>query len=218
MTVVLKSYFGILFGSIFTFSSGASQGEWHLKKDQGGIRIYMRSNNHSSFNEIKAEMTIDSKLSALAALLLDVHNHTNWVYSVKTCYLLRQVSNNELYYYEVIDSPFPANDRDLIVHLKIMQDSISRVMTVTATNIPDYMPAKKNVVRVPLSKEFWHVVPSADNLLRIEYYLEVDPGGSVPAWLINSFAEKGPFETFRRLQQEVDIPKYRDAALPFIRN
>ena len=209
----------VILGAFFLgiFSANA-QGQWQLRKEQSGIRIFMRSNAHSSFNEIKVEMTIQSKLSSLVALLLDVPNHTHWVYNVKTSYVLKKMAENELYFYEVIDSPFPASDRDLIVHLKISQDSATKIMTVSAINIPDYLPPKKNIVRVPVSKETWRVVPAGANYLRIEYYLEIDPGGSIPAWLINNFAEKGPYESFRHLQEQVDIPRYRNTSISFIRN
>ncbi|HLY72179.1 MAG TPA: START domain-containing protein [Puia sp.] len=207
----------ILCVTIFSISVNA-QNDWRLKKEQSGIKIYMRTNVHSSFNEIKVEMTIQSKLSSLVALLLDVPNHAHWVYNVKTAYVLQKLANNELYFYEVVDSPFPASDRDLVVHLKITQDSITKMMNISAINIPDYIPSKKGIVRVPVSNESWEVNPINNNSLRIEYYLEIDPGGSIPAWLLNNFAEKGPYESFRHLQEQVDNPKYKNATVSFIRN
>ncbi len=203
--------------AVGAFFSVQAQNEWRLKKEQSGIRIYMRTNAHSSFNEIKVEMTIQSKLSSLVALLLDVPNHAQWVYNVKFSYIIKKIAANELYFYELINSPFPASDRDLAVHLKITQDSQTKTMSVSAINIPNYIPQKKNVVRVPISNETWKVTP-VNNTLRIEYYLEIDPGGSVPAWLINNFAEKGPYESFKHLQAQVDIPKYKNASVSFIKN
>jgi hypothetical protein len=35
--------------------------------------------------------------------------------------------------------------------------------------------------------------------MNIVYTFEADPGGSLPAWLVNSFADKGPYESFRKL-------------------
>jgi hypothetical protein len=207
----------ILCAAIFSISANA-QNDWRLKREQSGIKIYMRTNEHSSFNEIKVEMTIQSKPSALVALLLDVPNHAHWVYNVRTSYVLKKMSGNELYFYEVVDSPFPASDRDLVVHLKITQDSATKIMNISAINIPEYIPPKKGIVRVPVSNESWKVIPINKNFLRIEYYLEIDPGGSVPAWLLNNFAEKGPYESFRHLQEQVDNPKYKNASVSFIRN
>ena len=33
------------------------------------------------------------------------------------------------------------------------------------------------------------------------YIFEIDPGGSVPAWFVNMFADKGPYETFKQLAE-----------------
>jgi hypothetical protein len=37
--------------------------------------------------------------------------------------------------------------------------------------------------------------------LFIVYFLEMDPGGSVPAWITNMFVAKGPYETFSNLAE-----------------
>jgi hypothetical protein len=41
-------------------------------------------------------------------------------------------------------------------------------------------------------------MPSS-NSISIVYILEADPGGSVPAWMVNMFIDKGPFESFKKL-------------------
>src|SRR5580658_6981076 len=159
-----KTNIVLLCAALFGFLHTHAQPEWRLKREQAGIKIYMRTNQHSSFNEIRVEMTIQAKPSALVALLLDVPNHSRWVYNVKTSYILKKMADNELYYYEVIDSPFPASDRDLAVHLKITQDSQTRILAISAINIPGYIPQKKNIVRVPVSNESWKVTPTNNNL------------------------------------------------------
>jgi hypothetical protein len=212
-----KNIIAIILSVIFFYPVNA-QNDWKLKKEQSGIKIFMRTNHNSSFNEIKVEMNIRATLSSLTALLLDVPNHSHWVYNVKTSYILTKVAENELFFYELIDSPFPASDRDLAVHLKITEEPETKVLNITAIGLPGYIPQKKNIVRVPVSNENWKVTPISGNRLQIEYFLEIDPGGSVPAWLINNFAEKGPYESFRHLQEQVDKPKYKNAEVSFIRN
>jgi hypothetical protein len=41
-------------------------------------------------------------------------------------------------------------------------------------------------------------MPSAQTI-NIIYTIELDPGGSVPAWIANMFADKGPYESFSNL-------------------
>jgi hypothetical protein len=39
------------------------------------------------------------------------------------------------------------------------------------------------------------------------YIFEIDPGGSTPAWLVNMFADKGPYETFKQLGEALKNQK-----------
>jgi hypothetical protein len=67
-----------------------------------------------------------------------------------------------------------------------------------------------------MSKANWVVTPIGDNKLAIEYVAMADPGGSIPAWITNSFSTKGPFETFRKLKDVLASPAYSQAKYAFI--
>jgi hypothetical protein len=197
---------------------GRGQTQWELKKDKNGIKVYSRNSEQSKFNQLRAELTVKAKPSDLAAFILDIPGYNKWSYNTKTSYILKTVSPAELYFYTEINSPWPASNRDLVVHLLILQDPHSKVITILAESVPDFIPEKKGVVRIPLSKERWTVTPIDKTNLKIEYQLEIDPGASAPAWLINAFASTGPFETFKNLMSQIQEPRYRDAKIPFILN
>jgi START domain len=197
---------------------GIAQKDWELKKDKEGIRVYSRASEHSRFNTLKVETTLPGKVSSLAALILDIDNYPQWSFNTQQAYVLKKGSPSELYFYSLIHSPWPATNRDLVVHLRITQDANSKVMNISAESVPDFIPPKKDLVRVPLSTERWVVTPLPDGRIRIDYQLEIDPGASVPAWLINSFSTKGPFETFLHLREQIKAPKYRDANISFLKD
>jgi len=198
--------------------SGRAQNAWTLKKDKNGIKVFSRDNTHSKFNELKVETFLKARLSDLAAVILDIPDYPQWSFNVKSCKLLRQVSPSELYIYTEISSPWPADNRDLPIHIKITQDPATKQMTIAVECIPDLVPRQKNIVRVPVSKETWLVTPVDASTIRIDYQLEVDPGENPPAWLINMFSVKGPYETFSRLKDQIQQPKYQKTSVPFIRN
>jgi hypothetical protein len=58
-------------------------------------------------------------------------------------------------------------------------------------------------VRVPSYKADWKVTMPTPETIHISYFMEVDPGGSAPAWLLNMFADKGPYGTFSGLSDEL---------------
>jgi hypothetical protein len=195
-----------------------AQKPWQLKKDLDSIRIYSRGNDNSPCDDLRVETILTGKLSALAAVLMDIDNYPKWSFNNEKASILKRIGPEELYFYSLINSPWPANDRDLAIHLRIRQDSATRDLYVNADEIANYIPQKKGIVRVPLSAENWTVTPLTGNRLKVTYELRLDPGASAPAWLINMFSIKGPYETFLHLREQLKKEKYRDASLPFIRN
>jgi len=191
---------------------------WELRKDQEGIRVYSRAGDSSGIDELRVETTLPGKLSSLAALILDIGNYPNWSFNSEKAFVLKRISPTELYFYSLVRSPWPASDRDLVVHLRLTQDSSSRTLYIHADEIPGYIPEKKGIVRVPASVERWIVTPLPGDRITISYELRLDPGASAPPWLINLFSTKGPYETFCHLREQLKQPRYHDDALNFIRN
>jgi len=208
----------ILLLSLTAGRSLYAQKNWELKKDQDGIKVYSRPDDSARFNDLKVEMTLTAKLSSLVALILDIDNYPNWSFNTEKSYVLKKTGPAELYFYTLIHSPWPASNRDLAVHLRLVQDSSTRVLTISAIEIANFIPEKKGIVRVPLSVERWTVTPHPGGKISIRYELQLDPGAAAPAWLINMFSVKGPFETFTHLREQIQKPKYRDAAVAFIKN
>jgi hypothetical protein len=203
---------------LFAALPAGAQKTWELKKDQDGIRVYSRTGDSSRFDDMRVEMTLPGKPSSLAALILDISNYPNWSFNSAKSYTLKRISPSELYFYSLIRSPWPASDRDMAVHLHLTQDTGTRTLYVYADEIAGYIPEKQGVVRIPLSIERWIVTPLPDERIKISYELRLDPGASAPAWLINLFSVKGPYETFCHLREQLKQRKYHDATVPFIRN
>ena len=162
--------------------------------------------------------TLPATLSQLVTVILDVNTGAQWLYSTKSSSLLQQVSPSELYYYSEINVPWPVSNRDFIAHLIVTQDAHTKTVTVNGPTVPDFVPVKKDIVRVARSDGQWIITPIDKNHSKVEYTLQVDPGGSVPAWLINLFATRAPYESFRNLKRQLLKPQYSNTRLPFITN
>ena len=70
--------------------------------------------------------------------------------------------------------------------------------------------------RVPLLKSTWTLIPLKEGKVDITYHLRVDPGGIIPAWLVNLTLTIGPYNTMLRLKKEVAEDKYKNARFPYI--
>jgi hypothetical protein len=198
MNFLVRPIFTIFFS--FVFLSGISQ-NWKLDKNKDGIKVYLAENQKSKFKSIKVECTLAGTYDRLIAILTDIDHLKDWVYNTKMSYLIKKLSPYDLYYYTETSIPWPMENRDAVVHLRIAKDSLQRFMKVTSENENRFVPEKQGKVRVVRSLINWYVTMRTAKTISIVYTFEADPGGSLPAWLVNSFADKGPYESFRKLAE-----------------
>ena len=192
------------------------QGDCELKKDQDSIKVYSCNTDQSKFKSIKASFEVNATAPQLVAMVMDISGYNEWQYNTINAKILKRINKQELIYYVEVVAPWPVSNRDLIVHLKIEQDPITKNLVFTANGVPDYIPVKEGITRVPMSRSKWIVVPLSSDRLRVEYSMNIDPSGSVPAWMMNMVSAEGPFESFYTLKNKIKERNYTKADAPFI--
>jgi hypothetical protein len=197
MKFVIKITCAVLCSGFVLSMNG--QYNWKLTKEKDGIRVYQSELQHSNYKGIKVECILEGDFDKLMAVLNDVNNQKTWIYHSKTSYIVKQIGPYELYYYAETSLPWPMSNRDAVVHLKMDKDSLNRFLKITAVSVPDYIPEKSGKVRVPRSSVSWNVTMPTTKTISIIYIFEAEPGGNLPAWISNMFAEKGPYESFKKL-------------------
>ncbi len=193
-----------------------SQGDWILKKNENGIKVFTRPAIVQKFDELKAECVFGGRISQLAAVLLDVNNHTRWSYKTLKSQLLQTLSPTDFFYYTEIKCPWPFQNRDVVSHFSLKQDIKTRVLTVEARDIKGYLPDKPGITRLVYSRVDWIITPLDKKRFKVEYRVQVDPGGSAPTWILNLFATKGPYESLMKLREEINRPPYLQAKFSFV--
>lgn len=201
---------------VLHFIPAVAQKEWTRKSNKEGIAVFTRTDENSGLKEIRVQCKVPATLSQMVALLMDVNAGKEWVYSTKSATLLKTVSPSELYYYSEVEMPWPLSNRDFIAHLIVSQHPVSKVVTVDGPTVANFVPEKKDIVRVKRSSGRWILTPLPDKTIHVDYTLSVDPGGNIPIWLVNLFATKGPTETFRKLKTQIGKSAYAGIKLPYI--
>ena len=207
----------ILFLAFWFFGTIASaQADWVLATKEQGIQVFVKEVAGSKIKSLKLNCEIDANISQVVGLLLDIPATAEWMPNTKSCFITRQISAGELYYYSEVNLPWPLNNRDFVSHLRVLQDPVTQVVTIDAQAVPEQLPPRKGIVRIRQSKGRWIIKPLNKGRVQLEYILMVDPGGSIPATLINYFATDAAVEVIKNMQKMVSSPKYRDARHPFI--
>ena len=189
-----------------------------LRKDRDSIRVYTCHNEGSKFKLIKAEFTVEASMSQLVAIFLDAEFYTQWQYNTIKAKLVKKINDHEIIYYSEIAAPWPVSNRDMVSQLKVEQDARTKEVVITAKGIPDYLPAKKGIVRVPMSQSKWTINKAGPNKLKVAYVIQIDPGGAVPAWMVNLVCADAPYQSFKNLRQKVKTSRFSDAIIARIEN
>jgi START domain len=183
----------------------SAQNNWVLKKEKEGIKISTKQSNRSKFNDIRVEMNLPGNIYQLAAILMDVTHYSQWSYATKKSIFVKRITANKLVYYSEFSAPWPATNRDLYAVMEVNIDSILHLLKVISVGDKNYLPAKNELVRIPYSKGLWDISTVSLKIIHLTYVLELDPGGTVPAWILNLFSTKAPFETFKNLKNKMAL-------------
>jgi len=200
------------------FTLAQTEDSWTLRENNDGVQIFTRNVANSKIKAIKVECHLEASLSQVVSALMDIKNSEEWLYHTAGNYLVKQVSPSELYYYSLVEMPWPVSNRDFIAHLKVTQDEGTKTVTIDAPCIPDMVPVKPGIVRIANSKGKWVLTPVNNNQVKILYTLHADPGGSIRSWLTNLFVTQGPSQSFKKFKQHIQKPVYKNARLDYIVN
>lgn len=199
------------------FITGQDEGGWNPKKQQDGISVYSREVAGSKFKEIKVTVNIQTSLSSIIALFKDVPAYTSWVYLCDKSETVMQGRETEDYYYSETAAPWPISNRDVVVYSRVRQDPDTKVVTSESENVTGLVPEKKGIVRIPMLKSVWTLIPKENSTVDVSYELSVDPGGWIPAWLVNLTMATGPYNTILSMREELKKEKYQSTKFTFIK-
>jgi hypothetical protein len=179
------------------------QENWVLQKENDGIKISSRHSATSAFNDIRVELDLPGNVDQLARILLDIKKYKEWSYATKVSELVKQLGPGKLIYYTEIEVPWPATNRYFFANFDLRQDTAKQTLRLIAVNLPDYGPAPKDLTKVTFSRGTWNVITISSKSIHVDYTLELNPGGTLPAWVLNLFSTKGPMESFENIKKKM---------------
>ena len=206
MNSIAKILFTLEAGLLLTTLSISVNGQnsCQLKKEQDSIKIYSCPSKESRFNAVKVEFEVNTTIDKYLAVALNVNEFSTWHYREVNPRILKKINENELIYHTQVSAPFPVSNRDLILHVKAKKDALTKTSTITIESLANYLPKVEDVVRVPQSFSKMTLQVISESRLKVDYFIQVDPGGQLPAWLVNAFSTQAPYETFRNLIKKLE--------------
>jgi START domain len=185
-----------------TLPSPAQTEDCALKRETDGIKVYTCKTENEKFKSLRADFQLKNTTHGeLAKFLWDVSNYPAWQYNTIEADLVSREGEGELVYHSIVDAPWPIENRELLLKIRMTrEDSVSHY---AIENIPYSKPPDDGLVRVPVFIASWRVV-SKGNDLNVTYRLKIDPGGTIPAWLVNIAMAEGPYVSFKKLKEQIE--------------
>ncbi|PSR14131.1 MAG: hypothetical protein DA408_17295 [Bacteroidetes bacterium] len=177
---------------------------WKLMKSTNNIKVYQRSSDQSSIDEIRIKAVFKTELNHFLTLLSDASRYPEWVFKCSGSRRVRTVSPTEFYYYVLTDFPWPLADRDLVVHSTQHHDPVTGDLILTSRSAPKFVEEVSNVVRIQLFATTWRVTTPQPNQVNIDYQVVTDPAGSLPDWVVNLGLTRGPLQTMINFTELVE--------------
>ena len=191
------------------------QEPWQLIKDKEGIQVFTRVNTVSSFKEFKATMRIEAGVNEFLAVLYDVEGLTDWAYNIKESKLLDRPDDMSQTYYAVAKAPWPYKDRDGIYLNQISWDNEAKLLLVDIEMLEQDVEVNDDYVRLD-GYGYWQVKEVSASEVEVVFQMQVDPGGSIKAWMANMFVSDSPYYTMLGLRGILQKKKYHGKSYDFL--
>lgn len=179
-----------------------AQDTWELLADEEGIKVERRERPESPMPVFRGTGYVDVTWDEVLALLNDVEANDQWMYGCTESRILGSGAIGEFILYHRTGAPWPLWDRDVVIRTKLMRHP-NGDFEVQLQSVEDArMPELAGVVRMPRLVGSYRLSPEATRT-RIAFEIDVEPGGSVPIWLVKMVSLNLPLRTLRNLRERV---------------
>jgi hypothetical protein len=199
----------------------AIPGEWELRRESDGIRVFTRDSSIPGLKTVRAETVIPvDDPYVIVALLDDVEATAELMDRVSSVEELESAERGSKHVHLVLDMPWPVQDRDVAAVATIRHDAENRRFILSLTGRPELIPVDRRYLRVPSFDSSYTLNYGRDDGVHVILESTVDPGGRIPAWVMNYGITRMPVKMLANMRRLVSREKYRgqkEKLLPIIR-
>ncbi len=174
----------------------AEEEKWHFTYETDGIDVYRRVTGGSKYLEFKATGSLRGTMSEYVSAILDTGEHPDWAPNCLEARNVEKINDREFVIYAVYSGIWPTADRDYAARMSITSEpDIPTVrVDVERVELPGTLSVATDRVHIPDMKSSWIFEQISQDFTRVELHAHVDPGGLIPAWLVNWGYQKVPYQ------------------------
>ena len=211
----MKLYISIL---LCLFSITLTSQDWTFQKEVDGIKAYNRTVKDSKFKEYRIEAEIESSLESMVAVLQDIDIYLDVFPDNKSASLEKTSGETHFEIFLHTKTPFPVKDRFTYSQTDYSYDAASSTVNISVDCLNnEYLQKQKDRgVLVIDCKGFWKIKDLKNGKLGIVHQFYADPGGMVPAWIVNKRTIESPIKSIKSIRKFVKKKAYLNRSYDFI--
>lgn len=188
--------------AISSYASNVDSEGWNLEKEESGITTYSKEVANHSINEVRGETKIKATVSQLVNLFMNVEKCDLFSENCHLAKILNRKNENEFDLYKMIKNPAPFSDRDVLLNVTVEKSSEGTVL-ISYKDIKGDIPQDECCLRLLSDNGFWKFTPMSDGYTHVTWQFHTDPGGALPAMLLNGVMPSLPVNLFKKIINEI---------------
>ncbi len=194
-----------------------AQKHWQLISNRDGIRVYRAHDDKTRIKTFRGVTTIELRdFYAPIAVFDDEEGLPRWLYLIRDLNELQRRSPTDRDYHVLTNLPWPVTDRDAGLHFTLGQNPQTRAIQILFRTQKDLVPIQDDYVRIPEMTGHLNVLPLVGKNVQITFEVLVDPGGYIPAFLVNFILKDLPFVSLQRLRRIINTNRFRGYRVDYI--
>lgn len=189
----------------------AAEDEWKQIHEENGIKVWQREVEGSSFVEFRGAAEVKANLRMILAVLHDNDRKTEWLGRCAENRLVRakKTAGNNVIYNRTRSGVPLIDDRDVVIESFLTVQREQKKVRIDVKNVSDPLaPERDGIVRMPKLTLSWTLEYKNPTTTGVVYQVQADPGGLLPAWIVNLVSKEIPFKTISGLREQVKKPGY----------
>jgi hypothetical protein len=193
-----------------------SKPDWQKISEEDGITVYRREMAGSAIVSFRGKADINATLPKVVGILLDTTRATEWTDDLVESRVLRWIHwPTEYVEYNHVGTPIPMKDRDFVSLVRVSAHPEKGELEVSYADVPPLTPPlqapKTDHIRGELSGSGFILRSIAEGRkTTLDGWIQCDPKGSIPKWIVNYFQKGWPRNTLEAIRAQALKPDVKE--------
>lgn len=188
----------------FAMSFPSHSADWEVIAERDGVVVSRRPVAGRAFPQLRAVGEVPGTPYEILAVLLDVPAHAKWLPDCIESRTIRRLDAWRYIIYTRTDAPWPVSDREAVIENEVifLEPPLKLKVSFEALAAPEVAHAR-GTVRMKTVNGYYLIEAIDDSRSLVQYELDADPAGTLPAWLVTYQSTRNPLQTLFGLRKRL---------------